>query len=346
MRIFYVAILLFIITEKNALSTLCSSSCERNCNNTLILSNKNFEIHSNFSLNQTNNCVEKLIFVVHGSERNAETRYRAMLSAAKSLNQENNVLIISPFFKIDDDKPDEEDDLYWTNSGWKEGNTSINDGRQLSSFTVADRIINTVLTEGKFPNLKHVIITGHSAGGQYTQMFALSTESPEIFPDAAFRFLVLNPSNYTYLNELRPHPQTDRLFESPVYRERSSARMKPEYRFAGNCPNSYNDYKYGLIDRNLYASRFSTTEIIQQYINRDVYYFLGELDNYNEGSLDETCSAMLQGFNRLDRGIKYYDFLSTFYPTHMHSIGVIAGIGHNASSMYASEPVKSALFAW
>src|SRR5262249_37848391 len=138
--------------------------------------------------------------------------------------------------------------------GWKQGNLSINSGTQVSSFSVADTILDNVFTSGQFPFIYSATITGHSAGGQYTQMYGLTTLLPSDHPEVDFQFLVLSPSNYTYFNTYRPYPNIDDYFEVPVYWAGGTWVMKPVYQSAaGNCPTTYNNYKYGMVKRNTYA---------------------------------------------------------------------------------------------
>lgn len=334
----------FIPTISYALE--CPTSCDKPgaCKKSFTVSSKKIDYYSNFPLEQPNSCINHVVFVVHGTERNAEARYFAALNAAKTVNKENSTLIISPFFKTSDDQPDA-NDYYWSNAGWKQGNNSINSGAQISSFAVADVILDTVITNTLFPLLTRITVTGHSAGGQYSQLYALTTANPDKHAQLAYQFLVLNPSNYSYLSNVRPHPYITGLFEKPVYWTGKTWKMKPEYQaVAGNCPTTYNDYKYGLENRNSYAKQLPTTTLIDQYINRKVYYFLGELDTENDEFLDTSCSAQLQGPYRLKRGQYFYAFLNLYFPTNQHALSVVPGIGHDSNGMYNSTIVKTVLF--
>lgn len=326
---------------------LCAKSCESSerCKKEYYIGSKKINFYSNFPLDQDNDCIEKVIFVVHGAERNALSRYKAVLDAAKSQGLEDRLLIVSPFFKTSDDVPTAKD-YYWS-SGWRQGNTSNNSGTQISSFAVADSIIHTVITNNRFRRLRNISVTGHSAGGQYTQMYALATSSPQEHPLMKYQFLVLNPSNYTYLNTLRPKPMQNGFFEEPMYWVGSLPQMKPLYlSVAGNCPRDYNNYKYGLEKRNSYANRLSRESLISQYLDRQTYYFLGELDTMVDDSLDTSCEAKLQGENRLVRGKNYYSFLSSYFSNNQHALRIIPGVGHNAQLMYGSEAVKAVLLNW
>lgn len=324
----------------------CPLPCEQaqNCERQYYLDGGRVTLYTNYPLEQFNDCIEDVIFTVHGTERNPRSRYQAVFDAAKSVGRERNVLIISPYFKTDEDEL-EYIDIFWSDGGWKQGNTS-NDGRAVSSFTVIDRVFKSIVDNQRFVNVGRVTISGHSAGGQFSQMFAVTSGLTQRYPTVDFQFIVLNPSNYTYLNNYRPHPNLDDYFEVPVTRSSSGTlKMKPIYRAtAGNCPETYNEYRYGLQDKNNYASRFLNSELIAQYRERHVYYFLGSLDNDpDDDSLDNSCSARLQGFTRLDRGQKYFSFLNTFFP-NQHQLGVVEGVGHDARKMYNADNVKQVLF--
>lgn len=345
MNIIYLFLVLFApfsLAQNKQCAESCTSSLT--CLRTYTISDKTFYYYSNFPINESNSCIDKVIYVVHGVSRNAWSRYNAVLDAAKSKGRQNNVLIISPYFKTDGDSPGA-NDLYWSSHGWKQGNTSNNNGKHVSSFAVADLILKDVFSQGNFTNLHSATVTGHSAGGQYTQMYALTSFLPKDFPQISFNFLVLNPSNYTYLNALRPHPYYWDIFELPVYEKKGVLRMKTPYRrIAGNCPNSYDDYKYGMKDRNGYSKDISDQTLIEQYSERNVFYFLGEEDaNENDDSMDTSCEAKLQGRHRLERGINYYYFVKQFYPGNPHQIGIVEGVGHDARKMYDADIVKDQL---
>lgn len=346
MKYVFSALLLLSLTSW-ANNVVCPTPCTSSsgCLKEFVVDSKKIDFYSNYSLDQLNECVEKVIFVVHGAERNPQSRYRAVADVAKSLGVFNRVLIISPYFITDEDDPDS-DQYYWSTSGWVKGNTSNNKGRDIGTFTVADKIISQAISGGKFPHLSQVSVTGHSAGGQFTQMYALTSLMPSQYPLIHFSFHVLNPSNYTYLNALRPYPGLPGHFELPIYESGGRLRMDPVYRqAAGNCPTAYNDYKYGLLERNIYSDDTSEATLINQYINREVNYFLGSLDNdESDDSLDDSCEAKTQGRQRLERGNNYFDFINQFFPGHHHAKGIVENVGHDARGMYASEIVKAALF--
>jgi predicted alpha/beta superfamily hydrolase len=56
----------------------------------------------------------------------------------------------------------------------------------MSSYTAVDNIIKAFNNATLYPNLKHIVIAGHSLGGQFVQRYAmvgnqLGTSSKSIF---------------------------------------------------------------------------------------------------------------------------------------------------------------------
>lgn len=266
-----------------------------------------------------NQDVDRIVIALQGVKREAETRVKAVMKAARSRNFAKKILVISPYFKIDTDEKSN-GEMFWTKEGWKQGDDSKDSSRR-SSFAVVDTIIKRILKRNIFPNVKKIIVTGHSAGGQFTQRYALTTGLPELYPSIDFTFVVMNPSSYAYLNNYRPIENY-------------------------NVARRYNDYKYGLENLNPYASLFTVRELQKQYLERQVFYVLGEADNDpNDDMLDKSKAASLQGNNRLSRGELYYEQLNKYFPHHHHKLVTIPKVGHEAAKMYDAESVKDILFA-
>eukprot|EP01051_Picozoa_sp_SAG22_P030546 SAG22_NODE_11904_length_464_cov_0.849315_1_plen_154_part_11 len=100
--------------------------------------------------------------------------------------------------------------LTWTGSGygdWRKGGNSTLLGPtgqrrpSISSYAVLDQFVALLADKHLYPALAHVVVVGHSAGGQTVQRYALVTGS-----DTAglhTRFVVANPSSFGYLNASR-----------------------------------------------------------------------------------------------------------------------------------------------
>lgn len=342
----YAIVLIFLATFATTTwaNLICPTPCrtQEECLYSYYIGTRKVDFYSNYHLEQVNDCINQVIVAVHGTARDAWSRFDDVFDAVKERGLESQVLVVAPYFKTNEDAPDQ-DDYYWSSDGWKKGNTSNIGRNDISSFEVTDLMLDTILSGNDFLGINKITITGHSAGGQYTQLYALTSPTPDIFPTIDFSFLVLNPSNYSYLNTYRPSPLISGLFEVPVYQSGSKLKMKVPYNLtAGDCPNSYNDFKYGLDERNYYANLTPKTQLISQYLSRHVYYLLGSLDIYQDSNLDTSCSAKIQGRYRLERGMNFFNFLSNFYD-HNHELQVVNGVGHDAGRMYGSDTVQDVM---
>tara|TARA_Y100001936_G_scaffold15785_1_gene13435 strand:- start:4612 stop:5634 length:1023 start_codon:yes stop_codon:yes gene_type:complete len=285
------------------------------CLNTLILGSDSewtFDYYSSFPLDSIWN-VTGAIIVIHGFNRNADEYFENILSVVQSLDLEDRIIVIAPDFSTQDDNPDDQE-ILWTSNSWKVGSLSVykTNKQQLSSFSVIDKIITDLNNEQNYPDLNTILVTGHSAGAQYTYLYSATNPVENTLNNKELLYAVANSSSYLYLNELR--------------------EADSNYYIPSDC-NNYNDWPFGLEDRNNYASNSSASEIIDQVIQRNVNYFNGLLDT---ASLAYGCEYTLQGANRLDTGQRYFDFLNYYFPNHSHSFNTVSGASHDNREMYLS----------
>jgi hypothetical protein len=129
-----------------------------------------------------------------------------------SLPSSNNILVIAPWFaapkdgpiklanndKADDDDDDDDDVLRWCHPGpivhiWRYGADSIKGG----SYETVDAIIGYMSNaQVQFPDLRHIVVAGHSAGGQFVHLWALLSNSP-VWDDDRFDTIWLSYSYST-----------------------------------------------------------------------------------------------------------------------------------------------------
>jgi hypothetical protein len=219
--------------------------------------------------------------------------------------------------------------LFWSSGGWKSGSlsrtTTANPRpERVSSYAVLDTILLKIARNN--PNLRNIIVAGHSAGGQFVNRYASSSLVITMLCSQyriPVRSIMANPSSYLYLDNQRRVAGSLDQFAVPM----------------DSC-SGYNKYKYGLDNLYSYLSVVGASLIRQQYTEREVIYLLGGNDNNpNSSSLDISCEAMLQGNHRLERGTIFFNYLRYYYGklfTETHSKIIIKGVGHNIYQMFNS----------
>ena len=213
------------------------------------------------------------------------------------------------------DHPERSRLLRWGTEDWKGGLGRV------SSFTVLDRLLKLLCHN--CPGLKGVTIVGNSAGGQFVNRYAAVGRGPGLV-DVPIRFIVANPSTYLYFDSLRPG--ADGRFSE--HKDPSINRWR--YGFGGSLP--------------VYVDK-TPAEYFQEYIQRDVTYLLGEEDSDHDAVLLEVHpAARAQGRERRERGERYHAYLQYKAGHAVHKLIRIAGVGHDASAMFASPQGRACLF--
>ena len=144
------------------------------------------------------------------------------------------------------------DTLRWSLVGW-EGGDPAEGPLPASSFDALDAILARLADRRLFPNLKQVVVAGHSGGAQVVQRYAIAGKGETALKgeNIAVRYVVANPSSYAYFSADRPEPS-----------------------IAASCPG-YNNWKYGMDARPSYLAAPSPAELEQRYVARQVIYLLG-----------------------------------------------------------------------
>lgn len=258
--------------------------------------------------------IQKVIITIHGSERNSNTYFNSIEAMAKRIGVSESTLIIAPHFKEAQDilLPKE---LYFSSEGWLSGDEALNNNA-ISSFEILDHMVALLGNKKVFPNLKDIVMTGHSAGGQTVQRYAAGSLIDSKFPSIHFRYIVANPGSYLYMTSKRP--------------------FRPDRR----C--NFNDYKFGLDRLNSYMQK-NVTKIRSQYAAKEVIYFLGELDIISD-NIDQSCPAQYQGRNRLERGRAYKAQFESEFTKAKHYLFSVPGVGHTQYGMYTSAMGQKVLF--
>jgi len=298
--------------------------------------------------------VEMVLVIVHGANRNGDDYF---CSAKATIDLQNRysssidnkrpaVLVIAPVFLssssslLDNTTGKKEmlngnnasSFLYWNDANdkdgtWRYGNDATGPAA-VSSFDAMDALITTLKSSAKLPNLRKIVVAGHSSGGQFVQRWGLLTP-PEVWPTLAspsagsitMHTVVANPSSYSYLTPLRffdedksidSSAKTTRLLRKNQTDERNSQDSLWKVPPKKDCPG-YNQWEWGLEDggqldvpyRKRAFSRESRSGVIDRYLrHRSVVYLIGNLDrcskserktkvkqHINDQGHDENCDS-------------------------------------------------------
>jgi hypothetical protein len=344
MKVFsHVLLLLFLFTTSTIAQDEKPQAIERACPSVFKV-NKAGKIYSlryasNHPIAEKNSKIKQLVIYIHGARRNGLDYYEWGEKAVKTAENTNETLFISPQFTSEKDLENHGHDsshLFWTNNNWRIGDESVSSKKRkmadsFSSFTVLDSMISNICNKNIFPELKKVIVVGHSAGGQFVSRYLGTTNLPNILKKYKFSFIVMNPSSYLYLDDRRPFIANSVL-----------SFKRPD---TTGCPN-FNVYPRGMEKLNPYAAKVDIEKIKRQFLTREVVFLLGGNDvNMNDSSLDKSCEGNLQGRFRLERGQFFYEYLQLYAKKKkIHKMEVVPGVAHDGDRMINSKAALRYLY--
>jgi pimeloyl-ACP methyl ester carboxylesterase len=341
----FVALILFSISVASAAPcTTANSSCTEWIS--LAGGSGRSLIYRTYSLESRNDAITRALVVVHGAGRDADNYFRNALAAAFLAGALDNTVVIAPRMASaeanchDTLAPQE---ISWNCNTWRSGGPAISNP-EVNSFEFLDEILRKVSRKEAFPNLKQIVITGHSAGGQVLNRYEMSNRVHDKL-GIPISYVVSNPSSYAWPDSTRP---TDLAYsvqahapgyvpevraDAPAYRNFSGAR---------DC-TTYDKWPYGMKERTGYTEKETDEKLKSQLTSRPTTYLLGELDILPLGGFDGSCSAMAQGPTRLARGEAFGKFVNEKLGAH-HTVKVVPECGHNARCMFTSEDALPLLF--
>lgn len=271
--------------------------------------------------------IERAVIVLHGRLRNASTYLRSIERAANQSRQRNKTLLIAPQFLDEKDITAHhlaDSILRWHGDAWMAGENAVGP-KPVSSFAVIDHILRRLSDSKLFPNLKEIVIAGHSGGAQVVQRYVMIGGKEDVLlkkEGIKIRYVIANPSSYAWFDSQRPKPVN-----------------------AASCP-TFNEWKYGLTAMPPYAGKVKLAEIEQDYVKRDVTYLVGQLDtDPMHPALDRTCGAEAQGSNRVERAENYFKYLQSRHPQGLNQhLIVVPNVGHSGDLIFTSPQGQAVLF--
>jgi hypothetical protein len=323
--------------------------------------------------------IEIVVIIVHGSGRNADGYLYSMMSAVEMQNCKDNVLVIAPrFLAVEDgvlavplitDQPEmikmvppmnwnETDPIPHT---WRYGANALSPSDEFSSYDAMDAIIETLFSQadkgGRFRNLKRVVVSGHSAGGQFTHRWSLTSNSPiwgDNMNDANAQTKSSRKLNHRQRSRVEllvvvANPRSFAYLDNRRFTNSSNYEIPPQ-ELRNSCP-TYNSWEWGLDAGGLYApykdkavANFDgdISKLATKYSNRKVIYLAGGNDTQIlRGSCEDDW---FQGPTRLARSYYFMKSMQIIFDKPKHSRFVIRNVGHDHSLVFQSEEARTVMF--
>ncbi len=304
-------------------------------------------VYRNYPLNKRNDAVTNAVIVVHGAGRDPDNYFRSGLAAAFLAGRVESALVIAPRMASNNGQGCRDslavNEISWHCNSWRSGGASLTHP-EVTSFDFLDQILRQLARKDLFPNLKAIVVTGHSAGGQVTNRYAMSSKVHDSL-GVPVTYVVSNPSSYAYPGNERPTNAAWPLEANAPGFILANAPNAPAFRAGGEgrgC-SVYDQWPYGFQNRTGYTASLSDDQLKRQLATRPTTYLLGQDDILPLSGFDSSCGAMAQGPTRQARGQAYARYANEKLGAH-HQVIVVTGCGHNGRCMYTSEPGIRVLF--
>ncbi len=318
-------------------------------------------IYRSYPLDARNEKITGALVMIHGTNRDADNYYRNAMAAAFLADALENTIVIAPRIASNErgcqDKlaPNE---VSYSCSGdsWRSGGTSSSSDK-LTSFDFIDEVLQKLARKEVFPNMKHIVVAGHSAGGQFVNRYEMANQVHEKL-GVPVTYIVANPSSYAYPDNTRPtaadwpvqagapgyvpEPPVGRAGRAGADESTADGAVFRQFGDGRNC-TTYDQWPYGFQHRSGYTSRLTDDQLKKQLASRPTTYLLGQIDILPLGGFDGSCAAMAQGPTRLARGLAFSKFVNSKLGGHQEAV-IIPECGHNARCMFTDEKALPIVF--
>jgi pimeloyl-ACP methyl ester carboxylesterase len=306
-------------------------------------------IYRTHSLDARNEHVRRALIVVHGTNRNADHYFSTAVSAAFLAGALDDAVVISPRIASaagncrDVLAPNE---VSWSCTGdsWRSGGSAASHP-DLTSFDFVDAILKKLANRTLFPNLRAIVVAGHSAGGQFVARYQMANRVHDTL-GVAITYVVANPSSYAWPDATRPQPTGDAAPDNAKgawETEKVHAAFSYGAFDASACPN-YDRWPAGLANRSGgYTAQIDDAQLKKQLVSRPTTFLLGQVDTLPLGGFDSSCPAMAQGATRRARGEAYVKYINERLGAK-HAVQIVPECGHNDRCVYTTDAVLPIIF--
>jgi pimeloyl-ACP methyl ester carboxylesterase len=307
-------------------------------------------VYRSYPLDRRNEHIVRALVMVHGGLRLAADQFTNELAAAFLVGALNDTLLVAPRFASNTSAACMDvlaaEEANWTcedarADSWRNGSPAIGNP-ELTSFDFADELVRRVADRNLFPNLQHIVIAGHSGGGQYTLRYAMASRVHDTV-GVPISYVVSNPDALVYLDEQRPTAAAyPPAAAGPRFLPPASTDAFAPFADARNC-TTFDNWQYGLRNRTGYTATLTDEQLKRQLASRQVTYLLGGADIVPFGGFDDSCPALAQGPTRLARGLAYAKYINEQHGAR-HETVVVQACGHDDRCMFTSNQAAPLLF--
>jgi pimeloyl-ACP methyl ester carboxylesterase len=306
-------------------------------------------IYRSYSLDAPNDQIHRALIMVHGTNRNADHYFRTAITAAFLGGAIDDTVVVSPHLVSSDPRCHDTlapNEVSWSCTGdsWRSGGTSTSHPN-LTSFDFIDEVLRKLANKRTFPNLTHIVVAGHSAGGQVVARYAMVNRVHDTL-GVNVSYVVANPSSYAWPDATRPTPTDDGTPENAKgawNKETVHTSFSYGPFDAAACAN-YDRWPFGLESRTSgYTKGTSDDQLKKQLAARPTTYLLGQVDVLPLGGFDSSCSAMAQGATRRARGEAFVKYINEHLGAKQ-AVQIVPECGHNDRCIYTTDEVLPVIF--
>ena len=268
--------------------------------------------------------LEFAVIWIHGKGGGSQDPAATLRKRLAATQERGRVYCIAPSFNTTGELKNpamRSDTLLWDKENWRGGGRSSNGGGECS-FAIIDDFCKTLSRRELYPRLKHILIAGFSAGGQFVNRYVAVGRLP-VASEIRVSFAVGAPSSYLYVDKRR--------FDAGAFRTPS------------NPPPNFNRWRNGLESPPEYAKDIPQARIMKNLASRYTFYFCGELDT-GKKNLDTSPATMPQGRNRRERFEIFRQYVELFPEWQAQTrFRIVPGCAHDKRKVIFESPEFLAL---
>jgi len=162
-------------------------------------------IYRTYPLDTRNSAIRRALIMVHGTNRNADHYFSTATAAAFLAGALDDTVVISPRIASNTASTGrggggcndvlDTNEINWSCGGdsWRSGGNSTSNP-DLTSFDFVDQILRKLANKSMFPNMRAIVVAGHSAGGQFVARYQMANKLHDTL-GVPVTYVVANPSS-------------------------------------------------------------------------------------------------------------------------------------------------------